>query len=98
MSERNGNQKIDRLSLLTEFEAAPDKALFGQITLAAIRDCSVATLERERLIGGGVEYIKCGRSVRYYKSSILQWLDKCDIVHSTSQYQRLSNYCKNKGH
>lgn len=88
MTDENESQKIDRLSLITEFEAAPDRTLFGQITLAAIRDCSVATLERERLIGGGVEFIKCGRSVRYYKSSILQWLSERDLVQSTTQYRQ----------
>lgn len=33
------------------------------------------TLQGWRLRGGGPEYVKCGRSVRYRRDAIEQWLD-----------------------
>jgi hypothetical protein len=35
----------------------------------------VRTLQGWRMRGGGPEYIKCGRSVRYRRDSIERWLD-----------------------
>jgi hypothetical protein len=46
--------QISRIDLLTEYEQAPDWALFSQETVAAIRDCSLATLERNRWAGTGI--------------------------------------------
>lgn len=37
-----------RLTLIHEYESAPDDALFSQLTVAAIRQCSIATVERDR--------------------------------------------------
>lgn len=47
-----------RIELLHEYEQAPDWTLFSQETVAAIRDCSLATLERERWAGAGIRFIK----------------------------------------
>ena len=76
-----------RLDLLTEFELSPPTALFPQTTLAAIRECSLALLERDRWAGTGVPFIKIGRSVRYRKSDVLVWLAQHQPVQSTSQFQ-----------
>lgn len=73
-----------RIELLHEYEQAPDWALFSQETVAAIRDCSVATLERERWAGSGMRFIKMGRLVRYRKSEIRTWLEMHQSVLSTS--------------
>lgn len=35
----------------------------------------VKTLQGWRLRGGGPEYIKCGRSVRYRRDAFERWLD-----------------------
>jgi len=78
-------QKNNRINLLEEFQAAPLEAWFGQEIVAVIRDCSEATVERDRWFGGGVPFVKCGRSVRYSKSSILEWLAKHKPVQSTTE-------------
>lgn len=77
--------QLSRLNLIQEYEQSPDWALFSQETVAAIRDCSVATLERDRWIGIGVPFIKMGHSVRYRKSEIRAWLENHVPVQSTSQ-------------
>jgi hypothetical protein len=74
-----------RIDLIREYELAPDWALFSQETVAAIRACSLATLERDRWIGNGVAYIKMGRLVRYRKSDIRAWLDQHISIQSTSE-------------
>lgn len=73
-----------RIDLINEFEQAPNWALFSQETVAAIRDCSLATLERDRWAGTGVPFVKMGRLVRYRKSEILVWLENHQSVLSTS--------------
>ncbi len=39
--------QLSRIDLIQEYELAPDWALFSQETVAAIRDCSLATLGRD---------------------------------------------------
>lgn len=77
-------QKLSRMDLIQEFEQAPEWALFSQETVAAIRDCSLATMERDRWAGGGVPFMKIGRLVRYRKSDILAWLNNHRSMASTS--------------
>ncbi len=64
-----------RIEMLEDFEQAPDTALFNQQTIAAVRDCSTATLERDRWAGSGIPFLKFGRSVKYRKSEVLTWLN-----------------------
>ncbi len=54
----------DRTQALAEFYSAPDTSLFNQIVVAQIRDCSTATMERDRWAGGGIPFIKIGRAVK----------------------------------
>lgn len=75
--------KQSRINLIKEYELAPAWALFSQDTVAAIRDCSLATLERDRWIGIGIPFIKLGRSVRYRKADIQAWLDNHIVIQST---------------
>lgn len=84
--------KPDRLSLLAEFSTAPDDTWFRQLTVAAVRQCSLSTVERDRWAGTGVPFVKSGRSVRYRKIDILQWLAKHNPVQSTTQYQQEVDY------
>lgn len=79
--------EISRLSLITEYESAPDNALFTQETVAAIRGCSLATTERDRWAGTGVPFLKINRSVRYRKADIRTWIEKYQSVQSTAQAQ-----------
>lgn len=80
--------KPNRLSLLAEFNAAPNDTWFGQATVAAVRQCSIATIERDRWAGKGVPFVKCGRSVRYRKIDIIHWLAKHIPIQSTTEYQK----------
>jgi hypothetical protein len=79
-----------RLTLIYEYELAPDTMLFSQSTVAALRQCSIATVERERCRGGGVPFVKLGRLVRYRKSDIHQWLAQHPVVLSTTHAQMMN--------
>jgi len=84
----NTNNSIDdtaRAKALAEFYSAPDTALFNQFVVAHVRDCSTATLERDRWRGGGIPFIKVGRAVKYRKSDVLAWLDQYQPQLSTSE-------------
>ena len=65
---------LSRIDLMREYELAPDSALFSQETVAALRGCSIALIERDRWAGTGVRFIKTGRLVRYRKKDIREWL------------------------
>lgn len=76
--------KPSRIDLLNQFNSAPNDALFSQATIAAVRDCSEATLERDRWAGTGIPFIKFGRTVKYKKSDVSAWLTKYQPQLSTS--------------
>jgi hypothetical protein len=74
-------------SLVTEFWQAPDEARFNQRTIAAVRNCSEALLERERWAGtSGPPFIKDGRRVQYRKLDVVKWLNGHQTFRSTSEY------------
>ena len=78
------SNNTSRITLINEFESAPESTLFDQRTLAAVLACSTQLLERNRWAGQGVPYIKIGRTVRYRKQDILDFLQQQKIYHSTS--------------
>ena len=84
------NTQLSRLDLMQEYELAPDSALFSQETIAAIRSCSIALIERERWLGTGIPFIKTGRLVRYRKQVIREWLAGHTDFQSTTQAQQQS--------
>lgn len=90
MKYEKKNQELDRINILEEFNAAPEDAWFSQKTPAALRDCSEALIERERWSGGGIPFVRCGRSVRYTKRSILEWLAKHIPLRSTTEIQDIN--------
>ena len=77
--------KTISISTWETFNAAPDNTLFDQKTIAAIRGCSEATLERDRWAGGGIPFIKIKRAVRYRKSDAVTWLGQFQAQTSTSE-------------
>jgi excisionase family DNA binding protein len=79
--------KISRLDMINEYELAPNSALFSQETVAAILNCSLATIERDRWIGAGIPFVKIGRMVRYRKKDIHDWLEEHKSFQSTSERQ-----------
>jgi hypothetical protein len=74
-----------RADLIRAFDAAPDSALFDQTTVAAVKDCSTAKLERDRWAGTGIPYVKDGWRVRYRKSDVLAALAALPAYRSTSE-------------
>jgi len=74
--------------LMKDYETAPDDTVFSQATVAAVRRCSIFTVERDRWAGTGVPFRKMGRLVRYYKCDIQQWLAEHPVLFSTSQYPK----------
>ncbi|WP_295402415.1 hypothetical protein [uncultured Thiocystis sp.] len=77
--------RTPRTDLIHEFTSAPDSALFDQRTVAAVFDCSVAKMERDRWSGDGVPYLKIGNAVRYRKSDVLALLAALPVYRSTSE-------------
>lgn len=73
-----------RLDLIKEYELSPEWVMFSQETVAAIRDCSLSTLERDRWVGTGVPFVKMGGLVRYRKSDIRAWLEQHQPIQSTA--------------
>ena len=74
----------NRTKAIAEFYSAPTDALFNQTVVAHVRDCSTATLERDRWTGSGIPFLKINRSVRYRKSDVLAWLAQYQPQNSTS--------------
>jgi hypothetical protein len=75
----------DRATILAAFYAAPDDALFDEKTIAAVRDCSLATMQRDRWAGTGIPFIKpTPRTVRYRKSTVNNWLDRPEQMSTSS--------------
>lgn len=77
--------KPNRNESLAEFDNAPDSTLFNQVVIAHVRDCSIATLERDRWAGGGIPFIKIGRAVKYKKADVVKWLNQHQVQASTSE-------------
>jgi hypothetical protein len=75
----------NRIELIREFESAPSSTLFSQSYIAALRDCSLANIERERWQGKGVPFLKIGHRVLYRKSDYLAWLERHQSVRTTSE-------------
>lgn len=46
--------------------------------VAEITGVSIKTLNTWRCRGGGPRFLKLGRSVRYRRRAVLQWLENCE--------------------
>ena len=75
----------NRAQILADFYNSPSESLHSANTIAVVRGCSIATLDRDRWNGGGIPYKKVGRAVRYKKSEVLAWLDQHETQRSTSE-------------
>jgi predicted DNA-binding transcriptional regulator AlpA len=58
--------------------------IFDTQTLANITGQSESRFEKLRLRGGGPAYLKLGKSVRYRRADVLQWLN-AQVARSTSE-------------
>jgi len=75
------------LLLIREYEEASEDTFFSQNTVAALRNCSLSTIERDRWAGIGIPFRKLGRMVRYCKSDIKKWFEQQIVFQSTAQAQ-----------
>jgi len=58
--------------------------LLSQSEAARLLRLSERTLERLRVAGGGPQFVKAGRSVRYRQSDIEEWIS-ARVVSNTSE-------------
>lgn len=58
--------------------------LLTEVEAAQLRRQSVRTLQAERVRGGGCPFVKLGRSVRYRRSDVQQFIE-ANVKASTSQ-------------
>lgn len=49
---------------------------------------SVPTLQKKRLTGGGIPFVKIGTKVRYRKVDVEAWLNNLNPVGSTSEIRK----------
>jgi hypothetical protein len=59
--------------------------LLTGLEYAQIRRCSVRTIERERSVGDGCQFIKIGRAVRYRRGDVVNFIERRSRM-STSEY------------
>lgn len=72
-----------------EFYASPPDALFPREVIAAVRFCSVQTMEVEAIKGGGIPYRRLGRRAYYSKADYLTWVEsQGKVVSNTAQLPR----------
>jgi len=74
-----------RSELLREFYEAPEDTLFDQKTVAAVKNCSTAKLERDRWAGTGIPFLKDGQRVLYRKADVIADLARLPRYQSTSE-------------
>jgi hypothetical protein len=72
-----------RMDMIRQFDESPNGALFDQKIVAAKLDVSTAQLEKLRWAGGGVPFVKLGRSVKYRKTDVLEFIE-ARVCRSTS--------------
>lgn len=65
-------------------QAAGAIILWDENELAAKLKIAVSTLQKQRMNGDGIPFLKMGRLVRYSPSAVAAYLDGC-VVNSTSQ-------------
>lgn len=80
--------QLDRARLLEEFERLPDSSLVSELYVAAVRGCSRALVQLERVRGDGIPFLKAPNGqVRYLKRDILRFCSEhFKSCTSTSQY------------
>lgn len=77
-SKKIGN--AEKIELLKAFNEGGPLSMFGERTVAAVRDCSIALIQRNRWEGNGIPFVKIGRSVRYKKKDILEYLENLQSI------------------
>jgi hypothetical protein len=59
-----------RAQLIAEFNELPDDARISERHVAAVRYCSTATLQRDRVYGGGIPFIREGGTIKTDKNGL----------------------------
>ena len=81
-----GDARISMRALHIRWRAAlvQHDDLITEHEAARMRGQSVRTLQMERLRGSGCRYVKLGRSVRYRRNDVLEFIDS-RVVSSTTE-------------
>jgi predicted DNA-binding transcriptional regulator AlpA len=77
--------------------AAPD-ALLSDRDLEALTGRARPTLQKDRLYGKGIPFIKIGRLVRYRRSDVDRWIADQQAFASTSEYGAVDAIGRNSPH
>jgi predicted DNA-binding transcriptional regulator AlpA len=70
------------MNAIHSFPADPDQML-PETDAADILCQSVRTLQKWRVIGYGPEYFKIGRSVRYRRREVVEWIESRRRAHTS---------------
>ena len=62
-SKARQSSKLPRSALLVELEKLPPNSRIDENYIAAARKCSIATVRRDRTVGGGVPFIREGGEI-----------------------------------
>lgn len=87
LKKRRQSPKKPESELIRRFWDAPNEAFFSQDTIAAVTECKIKTLESQRWRGTGIAYRKVAGRVLYRKSDVISYLERHDLVMSTSEYK-----------
>lgn len=68
-------------------DSANPEQLMTEKDVASLICITPRALQNWRLRGGGPEYVKIGRSVRYQRSDVMQFIDERKKRHSTQNFQ-----------
>lgn len=66
----NKSNALTRAQLIAEFDAFPDDTRVSEKYVAAKRGCSTALLQRERVYGGGVRFLREGGNLKADKNGL----------------------------
>ena len=65
----------EKLELLATYKAKPETALLSEREVSTVLGCSLRKLQRDRMQGLSIPYLKVGRNVRYRKVTIEKYLN-----------------------
>gem|GEM_PF-2298767 len=83
--KKTQKHKKSAVELIDIFWNSSMEAFFNQETVAPVISKSKKTLECDRWRGAGIPYRKIGGRILYRKSDVLNYLERHELVRSTSE-------------
>jgi predicted DNA-binding transcriptional regulator AlpA len=62
-----------------------DNELLDENTVAVLTGRATSTIQKSRLRGDGPPFVRLGRSVRYRRRDLQEWIDSLPAIRSTSE-------------